>query len=208
LYRFLSRVPTSALQPGELLQKSSDYYARAVVLSPNNSVIWNEWALLHLNELDNTERGLELLMHSLEIDPYFDGTYGILGDYYAALARAATEDGARRSAAENAASYYTQALAETKRPSSRYLYAAAMGGVYELIDDLPAAINAYLLALENAEGDQIWLVEDTLAKVYARAGDFETALEYAALALAHAPAAQQAAQQQLIEEIEGMQTPP
>jgi tetratricopeptide (TPR) repeat protein len=208
LYRFWAGVSAVVENPRELLLQSADYYARALVLSPNNAIIWNEWALLYLQELGDEEKGLELLMHSMETDPFYDGAYGILGDYYAALARAATDDAARLAAARTAAEYYSGAIERSRRPSARYLYAAAMGGVYEIAGDLPAAIAAYLIALENSSENQVWLVADTLAKVYARAEDFSAALEYAALSLEQAPDEQKPAQQQLIVEITAMQTDP
>jgi hypothetical protein len=83
-----------------------------------------------------------------------------------------------------------------------------MGGVFEIAGDLPAAVDAYLIALENCEEDQVWLVADTLAKVLAHAEDFPAALEYAALSLEEAPEEQKPAQQQLIDTITGMQAEP
>jgi tetratricopeptide (TPR) repeat protein len=208
LYRFWAGIPGLVDNPGELLIESSDFYSRALVLSPNNAVLWNEWALLYLQELGDPERGLELLMHSMDIDPFYAGTYGILGDYHAAQARAAVDDADRLAAAGKAAEYYAGALERTRRPATMYLYAVAMGGIREFAGDLPAAIDAYLIALENSAENQVWLVADTLAKVYARAEDFQAALEYAALSLEAAPDEQKPVQLQLIETITGMQADP
>jgi tetratricopeptide (TPR) repeat protein len=147
-------------------------------------------------------------MHSMDIDPFYAGTYGILGDYHAAQARAAVDDADRLAAAGKAAEYYAGALERTRRPATMYLYAVAMGGIREFAGDLPAAIDAYLIALENSAENQVWLVADTLAKVYARAEDFQAALEYAALSLEAAPDEQKPVQLQLIETITGMQADP
>ncbi|HUF37982.1 MAG TPA: hypothetical protein VMN57_05620 [Anaerolineales bacterium] len=208
LYRFWSGIANVAGDPQSLLLRSADYYTRALVLSPNNAVIRNEFALLYLQELGDSETGLMLLMESLEIDPFYAGTYGILGDYHAAHARAGSDGSDRVESARTAAAYYSGAIDRSRRPGLRYLYASAMGAIFEFAEDLPEAIEAYRIALGDADASQVWLAADALARLHIRTGDLATALEYAALSLQNAPEGQREAQAQLVETIEGLQTAP
>lgn len=68
-------------------EKSSQYFSRAVTLSPNSARLWDEWAYLYLLIIGDNDKAYEYLQQALEIDPYYDWTYGLLGDYYAQKAQ-------------------------------------------------------------------------------------------------------------------------
>lgn len=205
LYRFWADIPGSA--SAALLSESEAYYHRALVLSPNNSGIWNELGTLYLQKLGDPEAGLAILQKSIEIDPFNDATYAILGDFYSNELGGTAEESDAETVAQ-VAGFYAEALDRAKRRDARYLYAIALGGVYVYAIDYPAALDAYFIALDNASDSQVWQVQDTIAKVFARAEDFDQALVYARSSLTNAPETQRAAQQQLIEYLLSQQETP
>ena len=205
LYRFWSDVPGSTTEA--LLVASESNYRRALVLSPNNSGIWNELGTLYIQKLREPQKGLDVLEQSLEIDPFNDATYAILGDYYSNELGGPDED-SDPDAVNRVAGYYAEAMARARRRDARYLYAIALGGVHVYAFDYTAALDAYFVALENASASKTWQVQDTIAKVYARMEEYDLAIDYARSSLMNAPEEQRAAQQQLVEYLTSLQETP
>ena len=56
------------------------YYGDAVVLAPRNVILWNEWALLQRDLLQDEVEACRLLEHSLELDPEFEWTVGLYAE--------------------------------------------------------------------------------------------------------------------------------
>ncbi len=209
LHRFWASVVPDPAARNQLIEESSDYYASAVLLSPQNAVIWNEWATLHLGQLQDPEGGLALLERSLSVDPFFHGTYGILGDYYSSLARSAATEAERQETLAQATDYFEAAI-ENTRPGDRgqrYTYLIAIGGLYAQFDDLRRAVEIYQEALEQANDRQRWAVQDTLAKIYAQLGNYDLALAYAVQSFENASEEQKPQQQQLIDFLRSQQQP-
>ena len=200
LHRFWAQIAPDAARRTQLAQQSSDYYARAVVLSPNNVVIWNEWAVLHLGILQNPARAVELLEHSLEVDPAFFGTYGTLAQYYAQTARQSEDETAKQTAYEQAVETYQEAISHIKKSrdnSTKYNYLLELADLQTVFGHYAQAIATYQEALPLAN-KQVWRVEDAMARLYLQMGDQETALELANSALQKAPENQKSRIQELI----------
>ncbi len=201
LHRFWASLVSDPQRRSKLAQKASDYYARAVELSPNNVVLWNEWAVLHLNQLNQPEKALEILNRSVEIDPFFHNTYAILAEYYTAFGAKSEDKAEKERALEQAAGYYQEAIARVKKKresGTKFNYTMALGSVYGELQDYENAIATYQQALEIARPKQVWQVEEALARVYALAGDKASALVHANIALANAPENQKPRVQELI----------
>ncbi len=209
LYRFWSATTPTADESRALILRASEYYASAVLLSPQNAVIWNEWGSLYM-QLGETDLALEKLAHSLEIDPFYNETYALLGDFYVRQARQAVDEASKAAAIEQAVGYFTGALSRTSDDDTggRYFYLTAIASAYTEINKLNEAIVIYQQALAYANSDQLWRVEDTLAKIFLQLGGYENALKYANYSLNDAPEEQKAAQQQLITYIESQQGTP
>jgi tetratricopeptide (TPR) repeat protein len=181
LYRWWagnSREPDLRQERGKT---SSDYYDRALMLSPNNAGLWGELASLYISVIPDSEIALEKLMKALEIDPLFDGTHAMLGDYYVQQSRDLQADG-KTEALTQAADHYVQAIEFTRENAkgARYNYRIALAGVYTELGDYPASIKTYQEALEESPGRKDrWRVEEVIASLYVQIGDRANALAYA-----------------------------
>jgi tetratricopeptide (TPR) repeat protein/O-antigen ligase len=85
LARLYSLWATFASDPGTQKARgeiSSGYFSRATTLSPHNARLWDEWGILYLNILQQPDEALVRFSHALEIDPTYDWTHALLGDYY------------------------------------------------------------------------------------------------------------------------------
>jgi Tfp pilus assembly protein PilF len=69
-------------------RKSSEYFSRAVALSRNSALIWDEWASLFLFVLQQPEEAYTRLECRTN-RPKYHRTYALLGEYYL---RKATND--------------------------------------------------------------------------------------------------------------------
>jgi len=189
----------------EKAEISSDYFSKAVKLSPNNARLWDEWALLLLNILQRPEDAVELLNRSQEIDPEYHWTYGLLGDYYAQLSRKATDEPAKAHALQQAAENYSIAfdLPTPGEPQAKFSYALALGNTYAQLLDFPSAIDAYQRAIEvSPSGAEIWRIEEVIANLFIELGDVPNALIHAQSALSHAPDDQKSQLEQLISQLQ------
>ncbi|NUM44662.1 MAG: tetratricopeptide repeat protein, partial [Anaerolineales bacterium] len=210
LNRFWAQITPDATQKGQMAQEASDYYARAVVLSPNNVVIWNEWAVLHLGLLQDPTRAVELLEHSLEVDPQYFGTYGILAQYYAQTARQSTVEADKQAAYQQAVKTYKEAISHVikkRDAASKYSYLLELGDLQSTFTDYENAIATFEEAHPLAGQNQVWRIEETLAKLYLQTGQPATALELANAALLNAPDTQKARVQELITAIQQQPSP-
>lgn len=81
----------------ERLDRSSQEYAIATTLSPNNAVLWNEWASLYLYSFADYATAQQKLDKSLALDQKFDQTYLLRGELHMQQAARIDQD---RQAAE------------------------------------------------------------------------------------------------------------
>jgi tetratricopeptide (TPR) repeat protein len=188
----------------EKAEISSDYFSKAVKLSPNNARLWDEWALLLLNTLKRPEEAFERLTRSQEIDAEYHWTYGLLGDYYAQKSRDADSQDAQIDALQKAAENYARALdlPAPGEPQASFSYALALGNTLTQLLDFGSAIQAYQRALDTAPaGAETWRIEEVIANLFVELGDRSNALIHAQNALTGAPEAQKDQLQQLINQL-------
>ena len=188
----------------EKAEISSDYFSKAVKLSPNNARLWDEWALLLLNTLKRPEEAFERLTRSKEIDAEYHWTYGLLGDYYAQKSREADSQEAQVDALQKAAENYARALdlPAPGEPQASFSYALALGNTLTQLLDFGKAIQAYQRALDTAPaGAETWRIEEVIANLFVELGDRSNALIHAQNALNGAPEAQRDQLQQLINQL-------
>ena len=189
-------------------EKSAEYFGRAVTLSPNNARLWDEWAILYLNVLGQPEAAYERLQRSLEIDPEYDWTLALLGDYYARQAQAASDPADRASSYQQAIESYSQALelVSLRDPQNQYNYTLALAAIYTQMEDFPSAVAIYQNALAVApNGVDVYRVHETLARIYYQMNDLPNAIGSASLALEQAPDGQKETYQQLLSQLEALQ---
>jgi tetratricopeptide (TPR) repeat protein len=163
---------------------SDQYYSRVIVISPNNARLWDEWAILQLNVLDDPDQAFEYLSHSLELDSEYDWTHALTGDYYSRIALN-SEDQTTQNELNSQAIYHYQKAIELQPKNTNYYFALA--SAYQSMNDIQGVIDTLEDSLDIAGRNEIWKIEDNLAHYYVRIKDIESALVHARRALATAP---------------------
>lgn len=205
-----------------LFQQSAENYDIATTLSPQNAILWNEWAILYLSAGDMA-RAQEKCSHSLELDPDFAETWwkvqasiyasqgnitATLESYERALEinpRLADvwllmgDTYMRQSQLENAAASYEQAL--ELQPNHTQAW-RVLGSIYAQLGRLEEAVVALQRTLELApDSSDAWDTHRILAIVYSQLGQNDAALSHAQMALELAPEDQQANMQGLVAQL-------
>ncbi len=203
LARLYSWWATKATQPSDKQQRAqtaSQYYATALTLSPHNSTLWDEWAVLFMQGLNQPDQAYTRLQRALALDPEYSLTLGELGDYYAMIANSATDATEKSNDFAQAESYYQKAVdaAKSDETSTKISNLISLGSLYlQLSASAPAGSSSKpdptLLqkstdALQQAidagptQSDLLHLQEQ-IAKNYYLLGDKVNALSHAQAAL-------------------------
>ncbi len=169
-------------------------------LSPNNVVLWNEWASLALQPPAASTAGVgglsvdagqaqARLERSLALDPEFGQTYSLLGDVALWQAQHAGRDAERATFAQQAVAAYQESL---KRGDSAVLH-DNLGQAFELADQPKQALAEYMRAVQMAGSGwpNVWQVYWRMAKLYLQNGDQAQARAFGEKAFEAAPTASQ-----------------
>jgi tetratricopeptide (TPR) repeat protein len=208
LARLYSMWATYAVTPEERQQraeKSSEYFSRAVALSRNSALIWDEWASLFLFVLQQPDEAYTRLERAEKIDPEYHRTYALLGEYY--LRKATNDDNVetKRDYLNQAANNLSKAMAlpTTGEPTAKYNYAQMLGSAYVQLGQGQAALDAYLQALENApSGADVWRIQEAVSSLYAQKGDTANAILHLQYALNEAPEDQKERLRTMLEQLQ------
>ncbi len=204
LYSTWASVTTDSAAKQERSALSSDYFSKAVVLSPNNARLWSEWALHMLSNVGDEAQGRQLIATALEKDPEYDWAYGLLGDLTFRNARATQSPEDQKQLLEEAAGYYQKALGYINpyEPQNIYSYQLSLAGIFSLLGQHEKAIQAYIDAGNTAAGQaQRWQIEEAISEQYLALNDPINALIHLQNALSVAPEDQKTRLQQLISQI-------
>jgi tetratricopeptide (TPR) repeat protein len=207
LYSWWASVTTDPVQHQNRADIASAYYDKALTLSPQNSTLWGELAILYIDVLHQPQEAFQTLSHALELDPLYDWTQGLMGDYYIKISQTITEPTLRNADLNQALDHYTQAynLAASTADGTAATYLISAGSVYASLGKLDDALNAYTQTLAlNPSQDNVWKIQETMARIYAQKGDKKSALEHANLALGGAPQDQKTRLQTLISQLQTM----
>lgn len=105
---------------------------------------------------------------------------------------------------DQSAANYTKAVELTRvkkdgaGEGEKYNYLTSLGSLYSENQQLELAVEYFIQALEFGRNNQIWQVEQVIARVYAQLGDDASAMLYATRALQNAPEDRRAEVQALI----------
>ncbi len=173
-------------------EDSIEYYQAVLQLSPNNARLWNEWSIVDINVMGDYDSALEKLETSLAIDPTYDWTHAILGDYYTQIAQQSAEENQSKTTLEKAISYYQNAIEyadnATLKSSQGLNYFFALASVYQAAEDITNTIAILETSLEYAKNQtDIWRIHENLTQLYIQQEDYANALVNAQSALAVAP---------------------
>lgn len=168
------------------------YYQDATNLSPNNAVLWNEWATVYAYLKNDIEQAQLKLTRSLELDTQFNQTYLIQGDMYM-----------NQKNMERAAQAYQRALDITPNLAQArnvlcYIY-AQQGKLDEAV-----ACNQELVKQSPKE----WNAYKNMAILFAQKGDFAQAIHNAQMARSLAPEDQQATLEAYIAQLQAQSARP
>jgi tetratricopeptide (TPR) repeat protein/O-antigen ligase len=189
LYTLWASYADSEELKNDRLEIASDHYSVAVRLSPNNPRLWDEWALLYMTAYNQPERAKELIMHALDIDPEYDWTHGLLADYYARSAKGEDDPEERQRLLYLTAEEYETAIEKVKYYESQneLNYILALAGIYTQLNEFNKAIQTYEMAIEIIDRNEIWRINESLARLYYQKDDRGLALLHANNALIEAP---------------------
>lgn len=179
---------------------AAGYYEDALALSPQNSVIRNEYARLAYDILGDCQKAIDLYDESIAIDPYYTVSYFSRADVYVACAAEANE--------ATRLDYYGQAVASLEEGLQRddenvraWVQAAQL---YQQLGQFEEALAAYEMVRSQNTGEiQGWNLDFLVANLYLQMNDEATALALAEQALAAAPAEAASQIQQFIQGITG-----
>jgi len=186
-------------------EKSSEYFSRAVALSRNSAMLWDEWASLSLFVLQQPEEAYTRLIRAEQIDPKYHRTYALLGEYYLRRAMADSDEAAQRDDLSKAANNLVKALAlpTPGEPTAKFNYAQMLGGAYVQLGQIQPALDAYLQALDNAPGGaDVWKIQETISRLYVQEGDTGNALLHMQYALNEAPDDQKERLRAILEQLQ------
>lgn len=174
----------------ELLTEAETYYQQAIILSPQNAVIRNEYANLAVVLSQDCPAGIARYQESLEIDPYFADTYFALAGAYDRCAASLPTD--------EQADYFRQAVAMLqagleRRTSDQATVLAQIAELYRRAGDFQQALDSLEQARLLADPQlPDWTIDFRAARIYLDMGQEETARQLAQQAFDSAPAEQQA----------------
>lgn len=181
------------------LERAETFYKRALELSPQNSIIRNEYAGLTLDLRKDCDKALGIYDESVKIDPYFATLYFARADAYITCAG--------RTAAESQEDYYRHAIESLNggleyEPKNERAW-LQLGQLYQQVADYEDAIPALQNALDNDTTNRLptWNLNYLIATAYRQLGDDDAAIEKAQLALSQAPTEAVAEVQQFLEEL-------
>ncbi|GAB4476896.1 MAG: hypothetical protein Kow0088_15160 [Anaerolineales bacterium] len=186
----------------ERFQTSDKYFAQAVSLSPNNSRLWGEWAVLLMSNEKTHDQALPKLMTAYQLDPNYDWLAYLFGEYYRLQASRMEEGEERQKAIELAVSNYQKAASLTEDNISKktYFLMAAQMAIEGNLNSQAIDALEQVLTLSPNEIDS-WKYEQTLAQLYLNAGQKELALLHAQNALKLSPPDQQQELENLLQQI-------
>lgn len=167
------------------LDLAERHYETALMLSPQNSIVRNEYAFLTLDLKQDCDQAIDIYQTSIEIDPFFATSYFALADTY--LACAANEDGEQRDAYYESAANALQGGLERDESNPRAW--AQAGQIYQELNLSTEAISAYeqAMLLNRRNTVPSWNLDFLLATAYADAGQDDEAEAFATRALGQAP---------------------
>lgn len=170
----------------ERLRAAEDYYQAALALSPQNSIIRNEYARLAHDLKGDCEQAINLFNRSLEIDPFYVVSYLARADVLAACAATQTDQDVAQALRDLAVDSLAEGLAREPDDVRAWLQASQ---IYQRIGRFDLALGT----IDEAERRDVerevplWNYAYLRALAYRDAGDLQLARQAAARARSLAP---------------------
>jgi len=170
----------------ELARKASQAFDQALVFEPKTEFVWNESANVDLLFLNNEQEAIRKNQRGFELALNQD--QGAFGDFYAAKSLPTQYKDLQKQYAVRAIKYYDNAISRAiSAPTSTFPYQAAKGDLFLSLNDPNQALACYLDASKTAPTNEVWRVEEKLARTYSRKSNKAAALQHVQLAIDKAP---------------------
>ena len=201
-------------------QAASEYYSRALALSPNNPGLWGEWSSLYLEQLNQPQLAWQYLEKALALDDGYNVTQALAGNYFLVQANSSQDPDFSQKALDQALGYYRAAV-DLSKGAQKARYLVYVSNVYiAMAEEFPVSTNepphydAKRLSLSLAplfdalqsdptDVDRV-SIQGQLARIYRELGDKPNALLYIGVALSNAEDSQRAYLEKLKEDINTM----
>jgi tetratricopeptide (TPR) repeat protein len=178
-WAFLTQDP---VQKAKHIEDANFYYDRVTHLSKNSALLYNEWARLAFELMQDSELAHAKINKSLELDNNWEQTYLYQGDLYSWEYNQARQQGAdtatlNQLVAQAIASYQQGiTIAEHKQQSTAQLR-SSIAGLYVNQGQLTEAIEALRPLLSvNDPGLPRWQVYQQIGVWYSQLGDTTNAI--------------------------------
>ena len=168
------------------LEAAEGYYQDALDLSPQNSIIRNEYARLAFELKQNCDQTLALYEESLAVDPFYSITYFALTDALVACAAAQTDEAAQNELYTLAAQRLAEGLSREPNNGRAWMQS---GQILQQIGDYEAALASFEKARETDPANTIpsWNIDFAEAMIYQEMGELTLARAMAEQARISAP---------------------
>ncbi len=173
-------------QSVQLLQESETYYQEALELSPQNSIIRNEYARLALELKRNCDQALAIYEESIDIDPFYVESYTAMTEALVACAAAQMDESESEALYTLASEILAEGLTLDQRNVRGWL---RLGQIRQQIGDYEGALRAFsqARAVDRVGAIPSWNIDYAEASVYQDMGDTAMARALAEQALRSAP---------------------
>jgi len=174
-WAFLTQDPA---QKSKHIEEANHHYDRVTHISRNSALLYNEWARLAFELMENGELAHANINKSLELDDNWEQTYLYQGDLYMWEFRRATDPAVRASLSGQASVAYQKGIevAEKKRASTSQLRVNLANVYVENQQWLEAIATFQTLLSVNDPGIAQWQVYQQIGQLYLQINDKPNAL--------------------------------
>ena len=174
VYRRWTSLTTDSKEKARLADQTIVFYKQATTISPQNVILWNEWASFYLDQKSDVDSALKTIEKSFALDSKFSQTYLVAGNIYL-----------KQQDWSKAGESFSKALSVTPNLPEAYdklAYIFYEQGKYK--ESISANKNVLRIMPDDPA---IWKTHKNLAILYTQIGDPESALPHVEQALARAP---------------------
>ncbi len=174
VYRRWTSLTIDSKEKARLADQTIVSYKQATTISPQNVILWNEWASFYLDQKGDVDSALKTIEQSFAVDSKFSETYLVAGNIYL-----------KHRNWSKAGESFRKALSVTPdlpEPYGKLAYIFYEQGKYK--ESISANKNVLRIMPDDPT---IWNTHKNLAILYNQIGDPESALPHVEQALARAP---------------------
>ncbi len=186
--RWAGLLASDSAEMADHISQADAYYQQALTLSPQHSVIRNEYGRLALDLEQDCDKAIEIFADSAEIDPFYVDTHFELANAYVVCAPLAADSAEQETLYQGAIDSLEMGLEMEPENGRAWVQAGQVYRRLGLTEQAMAAFERAGEATDPANSVEAWNVAFLQAAALADAGDTEGARALAEEAMATAPA--------------------